>query len=76
MTARIRAKTTLRVQDGKPATNTKLDRTSEAYKALLEKHSYSGEAMVFGQKCDAHYAPLMSASGELTGALFVGTCAK
>lgn len=72
----IRAKTTLHSPDGESATNTKLDRTSPAYEALLAKHSYSGEAMVFGQKCDAHYAPLMSAAGQLTGALFVGICAK
>ena len=56
--------------------NTKLDRDSPAYKALREKHSYSGEATVFGQKCDANYAPLTKVSGELTGALFVGICTK
>lgn len=72
----IRAKTTFRSEDGKFATDTKLDRTSLAYKALLEKHSYSGEVTVFGQKCDSHYAPLTDASGKLTGALFVGTCEK
>lgn len=72
----IRSKTTLRSQDGKSATDTKLDRTSPAYEALLQKHSYSGQAMVLGQKCDAHYAPMTSATGQLTGALFVGICAK
>lgn len=71
-----RVRTTLRTEDGKSAVNTKLERSSPAYKALIEKHSYSGEAMVFGQKCDAHYAPLTNANGQLTGALFVGTCSK
>lgn len=72
----VREKTTLKAQDGKPAVNTKLDRNSPAYKALHEKHSYSGEADAFGQKCDANYAPLTNDSGELTGALFVGICSK
>jgi hypothetical protein len=37
----------------------------------LAKHSYTGEATVFGRKYDASYAPLTSADGQLTGALFV-----
>ena len=52
---------------------TKLDHDSPAYKALAEKHSYTGPATVFGQNySQANYAPLMSADGKLTGALFVG----
>jgi methyl-accepting chemotaxis protein len=72
----VRTKTTLKTQDGKSAVNTKLDHNSPAYKALLAKHSYSGDATVFGQKCDASYAPLTDAGGQLTGALFVGICGK
>jgi hypothetical protein len=67
----VRTKTTLMTEDGKSAVNTKLDHASAAYKALIKKHSYVGDAMVFGKKYDAEYAPLTSADGHLTGALFV-----
>lgn len=72
----IRAQTTLATEDGKSAVNTKLDRKSPAYKDLVEKRSYTGEVTVFGQKCDANYAPLTNANGQLTGALFVAICIK
>jgi methyl-accepting chemotaxis protein len=72
----IRAQTTLATGDGKSAVNTKLDRNSPAYKGLVKKHSYTGEVTVFGQKCDANYAPLTNAKGQLTGALFVAICIK
>ena len=67
-----RTRTTLVTEDGKSAVDTKLDHASPAYKALVKKHSYVGEAEVFGRKYDADYAPLTSDDGRLTGALFVG----
>ena len=67
----VRVKSTLRTQDGKSAVNTKLGRDTAAYKALVQKRSYSGEVTVFGRRYDAHYAPLTSEDGGLTGALFV-----
>ncbi len=69
----IRTKTTLLTPDGKSAVNTKLDHESPAYKALVQDHSYSGPATVFGQNYDANYAPLTGADGKVTGALFVAT---
>ena len=66
-----RTQTTL-MDKGKSAVGSKLDHDSPAYKALSEKHSFSGEATVFGKKYDAHYAPLTGDDGALTGALFVG----
>lgn len=72
----LRAQTTLTTEDGKSAVNTKLDRKSPAYKELVQKRSYTGEDTIFGQKCDANYAPLTNASGQLTGALFVAICKK
>ena len=59
-------------EDGKAAVNTKLEHDSPVYKALAQKHSYMGEATIFGRKYDADYAPLVSDDGHLTGALFVG----
>ncbi len=63
----VRTETTL-----KSAANTKLDRDSAAYKALVEKRSYAGPATVFAQDYQASYAPLIGEDGQLTGALFVG----
>jgi hypothetical protein len=67
----VRTQTTM-TQDGKSAVNTKLEHESAAYKALSQKHSYSGPATIMGQDYDANYAPLVGADGKLTGALFVG----
>ena len=67
----VRTETTF-MQGGQSAVGTKLDHDSPAYKALVEKHSYTGPATVFGRDYQANYAPLMSADGKLTGALFVG----
>lgn len=67
----VRTQTTLVTEDGKSAVNTKLDHNTPAYKALVQKHSYSGDATVFGKKYDASYAPLIGKDGRLTGALFV-----
>ena len=67
----VRTETTL-MQGGQSAVGTKLDHDSPAYKALAEKHSYTGPATVFGQNYQADYAPLIGEDGKLTGALFVG----
>ena len=67
----VRTETTL-MNEGQSAANTKLDRDSAAYKALVEEHSYTGPATVFGRDYQASYAPLIGEDGKLTGALFVG----
>ncbi|MGH7702352.1 MAG: Cache 3/Cache 2 fusion domain-containing protein [Gemmatimonadales bacterium] len=67
----VRTTTTLVTEDGKSAVNTKLDHATPAYKALVQKHSFTGDATVFGRKYDASYAPLTDKDGRLTGALFV-----
>lgn len=66
-----RTHTTLVKEDGKSAVGTTLDHNSPAYKALIKRHSYSGEITVFGKKCDSSYAPLTDSSGKVTGAIFV-----
>jgi Cache 3/Cache 2 fusion domain len=68
----VRTKTTLVTEDGKSAVNTKLSHESPAYKALMQKHSYVGDATIFGHPYEAEYAPLTSDDGKVTGALFVG----
>jgi hypothetical protein len=67
----VRVKTTLASEKGESAVSTKLDRDTPAYKALIQKHSYSGDATLFGKKYEANYAPLTGQDGKLTGALFV-----
>jgi methyl-accepting chemotaxis protein len=66
-----RTETTL-MKEGQSAVGTKLAPDSRAYKALVEKHSYTGPATVFGKDYQADYAPLISEDGKLTGAVFVG----
>jgi hypothetical protein len=68
----IRIQTTLLTAEGKPALNTKLDRESASYQALVQNYSYRGEATIFGRKYDTYYAPLTNAQGKLDGAIFVG----
>ena len=67
----VRTNTTL-MDKGQSATNTKLDRSSSAYKALIDKRSFTGPATVFGQDYQSNYAPLIGEDGKLIGALFVG----
>ena len=68
----IRIQTTLLTAEGKPALNTKLDRESASYQALVQNYSYRGEATIFGRKYETYYAPLTNAQGKLDGAIFVG----
>jgi Cache 3/Cache 2 fusion domain len=68
----VRTQTTLLTKAGKSAVNTKLEHDTPAYKALVEKRSFTGDANIFGRNYDAYYAPLTGEDGRLTGALFVG----
>ena len=67
----VRTQTTLSAE-GQSATGTKLDHDSAAYKALVEKRSYTGPATILGGDYQANYAPLTGDDGKVTGALFVG----
>jgi len=67
-----RVQTTLLTDDGKSAVNTKLDRSFPSYQALMQKCSYTGEAIIFGRPYDTYYAPLTNEEGKLDGAIFVG----
>ncbi len=68
----VRSNTTM-MDKGKSVAGTKLDHDSAAYKALVEKHSYTGPSTLFGQDYNSNYAPLVGGDGKLTGALFVGS---
>lgn len=49
----VRTETTLKGSHGQSAVGTKLELDSPAYKALAEKHSYTGPATVLGQNYQA-----------------------
>ena len=68
----VRSRTTLAMESGQSAVNTKLERDSPAFKALMQKHSYVADGTVFGKRYSGNYAPLVGDDGKLTGALFVG----
>ena len=68
----VRTESTVLTKDGKSVVNTKLAHDTPAYKALMDKHSYTGDATIFGRDYHANYAPLTGEDGKLTGALFVG----
>ncbi len=67
----VRNHTTLMTEKGQSAVGTKLNESSPAYKALIEKHSYTGPTTLFGKDSEASYAPLIGADGKMTGAVFV-----
>ena len=67
----VRTNTTM-MDKGQSVAGTKLDPNSAAYKALIEKRSYTGPATLFGRDYESNYAPLIGQDGKLTGALFVG----
>ena len=68
----VRTETTMMKEDGQSAANTKLEHDNPAYKALVEKRSYTGPVTTFDRNYQANYAPLIGEDGKLTGALFVG----
>ena len=68
----IRTQTTLLTEEGKSAVSTKLDRDLPSYQSLMQKRSYTGEAIIFGRDYETYYAPLTDEQGQLKGAIFVG----
>ena len=54
----VRIETTL-MKEGQSAVGTKLESDSPAYKALVEKRSYTGPATLLGKDYQANYAPLI-----------------
>ena len=68
----IRVQTTHLTAEGKSAVNTTLDRNNPSYQALIQMHSYRGEATLFGRQYETYYAPLTNEQGKLDGAVFVG----
>ena len=67
----VRTETTL-MDKGRSAASTKLDHDSAAYKALVEKRSYTGPMTIFGRTVEPTTRRSVDRSGKVIGALFVG----
>jgi Cache 3/Cache 2 fusion domain/Methyl-accepting chemotaxis protein (MCP) signalling domain len=68
----IRVATNVRRSDGERATGTALNTKGIAANKLLRGEAYRGAVYILGKPVQASYEPLISAQGELIGALYVG----
>jgi len=68
----VRASTSVKGPDGKPAVGTPLAKESPAYAALLADKEYIGKAQILGLDYLTVYSPIHDAAGKTIGALFVG----
>ena len=68
----FRVATSVKREDGTPATGTSLGVDHPARVALLKGHSYTGRARLFGRDYITNYLPVTNRAGDVVGALFVG----
>ncbi|MCL2344702.1 MAG: methyl-accepting chemotaxis protein [Desulfobulbus sp.] len=68
----VRIATSLKKEDGTRAMGTPLGAQHPARELLLAGKTYIGKARLFGRDYMTHYRPILSASGQVVGALFVG----
>ncbi len=64
--------TNIKDDQGNRAVGTNLGKQSSAYKPVMEGTRYSGEANILGVHYLTSYDPLLDASGNLIGILYVG----
>ncbi|SDM98635.1 HAMP domain-containing protein, partial [Geoalkalibacter ferrihydriticus] len=67
-----RVLTNIRTADGKRAVGTRLGQQSAAYEPVRQKKLYIGPAVILGDTYLTAYDPLLDASGELIGIVFIG----
>ena len=67
-----RVLTTIQTAEGKRAVGTQLGQTSAAYQPVKNKELYLGQAKILGKNYLTAYDPLLNASGEVIGILFLG----
>lgn len=68
----LRVSTNVRKLDGERAVGTYIPSSSPVAKSLLSKKLYTGKAFVVNKDYITAYDPLVDASGEVVGALYVG----
>ena len=68
----VRVATNVKRADGQRATGTVLNPKGAAIRRLMQKLSHEGAVYVLGKPFLAAYDPVLSATGEIIGALYVG----
>lgn len=68
----IRVSTSVKKENGERAVGTLLDKTHPAYQALNAGQPYVGKAKLFGKNYFTSYSPIISKSGQVIGATFIG----
>lgn len=68
----VRVTTSLKKEDGSRAVGTLLGTAHPGHRKLLQGQEYVGKARLFGRDYMTKYVPILSAQGEVVGALFVG----
>ncbi len=68
----IRLITSIRQDDGQRAIGTYLGRDSAAYQPIMSRRTYIGEAIILGDNYLTGYEPIVDASGQVIGILFLG----
>lgn len=67
-----RVLTTIQTAEGKRAVGTQLGQASAAYQPVNNKELYIGQAKILGKNYLTAYDPLLNASGEVIGIIFLG----
>ncbi|MFC5069253.1 methyl-accepting chemotaxis protein [Flaviflagellibacter deserti] len=68
----IRKSTSVKKPDGSRAIGTPLGKGGEVWQAMKAGKTYQGEANILGKPFFTKYVPIKSASGDVTGILYVG----
>lgn len=68
----VRITTSIKKADGSRAVGTTLGKTSPAYVAMKQGHSFSGEATILGAPYLTVYTPIKTPAGAVVGILFAG----
>ena len=68
----VRISTSLLKEDGTRAMGTYLGKNSPAYKPIMERKSYVGNAKLFGKDYVTVYSPIVDEEDNVIGILFIG----
>jgi len=68
----VRISTSLLKEDGSRAMGTYLGKNSPAYKPIMERKSYVGNAKLFGKDYVTVYSPIVDEEDNVIGILFIG----
>ncbi|MEJ5230029.1 MAG: Cache 3/Cache 2 fusion domain-containing protein, partial [Pseudothermotoga sp.] len=69
----LRISTSVKKDDGTRAVGTYLGKDSAAYKPVVQKQRYIGEAKILGKDYATCYDPILDERGNVIGIFFVGT---